>query len=101
NWYSIGLVVIGLRKETIVEFKNGLKFFYVQGHFSIEHFLEQPYGIADVKGRDVTDIGGFIGDSAIFFAWKGARRVYCFEPIPASYRLAVRNIQLNVIHNIQ
>jgi FkbM family methyltransferase len=93
--------MMGLRKETVVEFRNGLKFFYIPGLFSVEHFLEQPYGIADVKGRDVIDIGGFNGDSPIFFAWKGARRVYAFEPIPFSYRVAVRNVQLNGIQNIE
>lgn len=101
NWYGIIPVVTRLRRQATIEFKNGLKFYYVRGLFSVEHFLEQPYRIAEVKGRDVVDVGAFSGDSSIYFAWRGARRVFAFEPVPASYKMANMNIRLNGIDNVQ
>jgi len=51
--------------------------------------------ILDVKGKDVVDVGANVGDSAIYFALKGARHVYAFEPYPYSYNIAKKNIKLN------
>jgi FkbM family methyltransferase len=93
--------MMGMRKQTVLNFRNGLRFVYAQGVFAVEQFLEQPYGITDVKGRDVVDIGAFNGDSAIYFAWKGAKRVIAFEPIPTNYNAATENIRLNGIQNIE
>ena len=36
-----------------------------------------------------------MGDSAIYFALKGAKHVYAFEPYPYSYNIANKNIRLN------
>ncbi len=58
-------------------------------------FLGDEYGKIQVKGETVLDIGAHIGDTAIYFALRGAKHVYCFEPYPHSYRLAKKNIQLN------
>ena len=60
-----------------------------------EQFIEEQYKWLDVKNRLVIDIGANIGDSAIYFALKGAKHVYAFEPYPYSYELAMRNIKLN------
>ena len=60
-----------------------------------EQFMKQQYKWLDVKGKDVIDIGANIGDSAIYFALKGAKHVYAFEPYPYSYYIANKNIRLN------
>lgn len=65
-----------------------------------EQFIKQQYRWLEVKDRDVIDIGANIGDSAVYFALDGARRVYAFEPYPHSYNLAVRNIKINKVANI-
>lgn len=101
NWWSIFPVMAGLRNQAIIEFKNGLRFYYAKDLFSVEHFLEQPYGLAEVKGRVVIDVGAFSGDSTIYFAWRGAKKVYAFEPIPTAYEMAANNIRLNGIQNIE
>lgn len=101
NWWSIILAAVGLRNKAIIEFKNGLRFYYAKNAFSVEHFLEQPYRLADVKGRIVIDIGAFSGDSSIYFAWRGAKRVYAFEPVPTAFEMAADNIRLNDIRNIE
>ncbi len=101
NWYDILLCQLGLRKQPEINFRNGLRFIYVKGLFSIEHFLEEPYRCVDVKDRDVVDVGAFNGDSAVYFSRRGAKRVLALEPYPFAYRLAVKNILLNNIQNIE
>lgn len=101
NWWNLIPVTMGVWNQTVIEFRNGLRFNYSHQLFSIEHFLEQPYRIADVKNRVVVDIGAFSGDSAIFFAWRGALKVYAFEPVPAAFKMAVSNLELNGIQNVK
>ena len=60
-----------------------------------EQFIEEQYGWLDVKEKEVIDIGANVGDSAIYFALKGAKHVYAFEPYPYSYAIAMQNIKLN------
>ena len=58
-------------------------------------FFDVSYGSLDVRGRDVIDIGANIGDSCVYFAVSGARRVIAFEPHDRSYRAAQNNVMLN------
>ncbi|MEM3714871.1 MAG: FkbM family methyltransferase [Nitrososphaeria archaeon] len=58
-------------------------------------FFEQQYGWLDVKGRNVVDIGASVGDTAIYFALKGARHVYGFELDRERCALAHENVKLN------
>jgi FkbM family methyltransferase len=60
-----------------------------------EFFVREPYGGLDVAGKDVVDIGSSIGDTPIYFALGGARRVIAFEPYPATYGRAKQNISAN------
>ena len=41
------------------------------------------------------DIGANVGDSAIYFAANGAKKVIAFEPYPYSYKFALENIKMN------
>lgn len=52
-----------------------------------------------IKNKIVIDIGANIGDSAIYFALRGARHIYALEPYPYSYKLAMQNIKLNRLQN--
>jgi len=58
-----------------------------------ENFVLEQYN-TEIQG-DVIDIGANIGDSAIYFALKGASHVYAFEPLSAVYKIALQNIKLN------
>ncbi len=58
-------------------------------------FIKNEYGWLNVKGKTVIDIGANIGDTAIYFALKGAKHVYAFEPYPYSYGIATQNVRLN------
>jgi len=64
-----------------------------------ENFTNEQYKWLDVKGKDVVDVGANIGDTAIYFALKGAKHVYAFEPYPYSYNIAKKNIKLNHLEN--
>jgi FkbM family methyltransferase len=58
------------------------------------------YDILDVSNKIVIDVGAFVGDSAIYFALRGARRVIAIEPHPGAYAEMIENIKLNNLENI-
>lgn len=60
-----------------------------------ENFFDEEYMAVDVNGKDVIDIGANIGDTAIYFALKGARHVYAFEPDIRLFNAALKNIKIN------
>lgn len=43
----------------------------------------------------MVDIGANVGDSSIYFALKGARKVVGVEPLPNVYTQAIENVKLN------
>jgi FkbM family methyltransferase len=54
------------------------------------------YEDLNVRGRVVVDVGAYIGDTAIYFAWRGgARKVVAVEPHPGAYEEMLENIRLN------
>lgn len=61
-----------------------------------ELYTEGEYGELDVKGKTVVDIGAYLGDTAVFFARKGAARVIAVEPM-ATFDYIQRNVDLNGI----
>jgi FkbM family methyltransferase len=48
----------------------------------------------DLRGKIIIDAGGFTGDTALYYANKGAK-VYSFEPDANSYEIAKYNLCLN------
>ncbi|BBG23182.1 hypothetical protein IC006_0466 [Sulfuracidifex tepidarius] len=62
-----------------------------------ENFSIKQYN-NEIEG-EVVDIGANIGDSAIYFALKGASHVYAFEPLPDIYGIALQNIKINHLEN--
>lgn len=59
-----------------------------------EIFVRQVYG-SNFNQKIVVDVGAYNGDSAVYFARKGARLVVGLEPDPWSLELARENIKLN------
>jgi FkbM family methyltransferase len=74
--------------------KHGVKFKHMY-YFIIEMFDDDAYGVVDCRGRDVVDVDAFVGDSAIYFALRGARRIIALEPHPKAYQELLDNIKLN------
>ncbi|MGC8615359.1 MAG: FkbM family methyltransferase, partial [Thermoprotei archaeon] len=58
------------------------------------------YSWLDVKGKRVLDVGASIGDTAIYFALRGAEKVVAFEPYPFAFSLAKKNVERNGIANV-
>ena len=81
-------------KDGIIERRDGsVKFKYI-GPSVFEIFDEHAYNV-DVYDKDVVDIGANVGDSSIYFALKGARKVVGVEPLPNVYARAIENVKLN------
>ncbi|MGA2800690.1 MAG: FkbM family methyltransferase [Candidatus Micrarchaeaceae archaeon] len=90
----------------IVRSSRRLKFFFnneEQKRFTLELIndilIKEAYKPLDVKGRDVVDVGAAIGDTSIYFALKGARRVYAYEPQPQHFWMAQKNTKYNGFSN--
>jgi len=54
-----------------------------------------PEILSDLKGKDVVDIGANVGDSSIYFAVFGAKKVIGVEPLPNVANCAINNVKLN------
>jgi FkbM family methyltransferase len=79
---------------------KGLEFGYGRDRFGsqvvlTECFVYEYFSGLDVEGRVVIDVGSSIGDTPVYFAVRGARKVIAFEPYPATYARARYNISLN------
>jgi len=60
-----------------------------------EIFYDEDYAKLPVQNKIVIDVGGFNGDSAIYFTLKGAAKVISLEPFPKNYEIANKNIYKN------
>ncbi|HLH45475.1 MAG TPA: FkbM family methyltransferase [bacterium] len=58
-----------------------------------ELYINKVYG--DHFQGVVVDVGASNGDSSIFFAKRGADMVIALEPMPESYQLAMKNVEIN------
>jgi len=66
---------------------------YAKGEYNYPEIL------SDLKGKDVIDIGANVGDSSIYFAVLGAKKVIGVEPLPNVANCAINNVNLNNLEN--
>jgi len=59
-----------------------------------EVFVQELYK-ANVKNKVVIDVGAYRGESAIYFALQGAKRIIALEPDEENYKLALMNVKEN------
>jgi len=79
--------------------KNNVRF--KQIHWTIYQVFDcGEYEPSNVKDRVVVDIGAYVGDSAVYFALRGARRVVAVEPHPGAFAEMLDNIRLNNMENV-
>ncbi len=76
------------------EFKNRWVQKFTLGYLH-ENFTKGQYSQLNVKNKTVIDIGSCMGDTAVYFISRGARRVIGYEPDKQFYEASVRNIELN------
>ena len=60
-----------------------------------EIFYSNCYSEIPVKNNIIVDVGANIGDSALYFALKGADKIIAIEPFPRNFNYAKKNIDLN------
>lgn len=58
-------------------------------------FYNEEYKDLQVTDETVVDIGANIGDSAIYFAIKGAKQVIALEPYPMTFKSLAENVKIN------
>jgi FkbM family methyltransferase len=51
----------------------------------------------DCRGKVVLDVGGFEGESAVYFWGKGAKKIIVYEPVTAHIESIQKNVALNHI----
>ena len=64
-------------------------------------YVKEEYQDLNVKNKTVIDCGAAIGDSAIYFLLKGAKRVIALEAYPKVAKIAEENMKLNNFTSIQ
>jgi FkbM family methyltransferase len=64
------------------------------------YFLECENGVYEYDYRDKTvlDVGAFCGESAVYFARQGAKKIVIYEPIKKHHKLIQKNIETNKIN---
>lgn len=125
NWHEVVLLLTGARRNIDVILRNGKKYRisvkegYVESGWQgvklayhtkderihailamIGEFLDEGHIDLKVKGRNVVDIGAYIGDTPLYFALRGAKHVYGLEPYPYSYERAKMNVSLNKLDDM-
>ena len=100
-------VIAELRQEYEVEqvekslFKIKCNRFELLGTSEILDFIrEMQLGEydCDCRGKVVLDVGGFQGESAVFFSANGAKKVIVYEPILAHHAFIKKNVSLNRVN---
>jgi len=110
NGGKITMIKEDKHERILLELNNGLKFVlpnkYDGVHEVCQVFIEREYDKFDFRNVAVLDIGAFIGDTPIFFAWKGAKKVVAYEPNPYAFKFALKNVHINklnkkiILHNM-
>lgn len=88
--------VIDFSNDAMIINSNGKKLtFFHYGTLDVEIFTHNIYSKLPVKDKVVIDVGGNIGDSALFFAAMGAKEIVMLEPQPKFFEYASKNISYN------
>jgi FkbM family methyltransferase len=80
-------------------FRGGVRFRHAYLQI-LEVFDWGNYEGVDIRGKTVVDVGAFVGDSAIYFALRGAKRVIAVEPYPGAYAEMLENVRLNGLESV-
>ncbi len=94
--WGIVFSLAGWKKEGSIwtSERHGVKFPAITMSL-FETFELGEYGEFPLRGKEVVDVGANMGDTAVFFASRGASKVIAYEPIPKVYQLALESVRLN------
>lgn len=91
-----GLYAVVVYRGRRILFYDSFEFLHDIVH---ENFIGGAYDTLNVANKTVVDIGVGVGDTAILFALRGARRIIALEPYPSLYRKALVNVRINGFEN--
>jgi len=109
NWIIPILFYFGIiKKEKIIEFKNGIKCFMRNKSDSIAFFevffLNTNNYLKEfrIKEKDiVVDIGAHIGYFSVYSSEKAKNgKIFAFEPYTESFKILKNNVDINQIKNV-
>ena len=56
---------------------------------------DATYKNLPIKNKTILDVGACTGDTAIYFATIGARKIIAVEPFPKNFEIAIKNVKEN------
>lgn len=90
-------------RNGLIELRNGYRIFLseypgdISTIFAI--FVKQEYG-AIAPNSIVIDTGAYIGAFSLYACYKGAKKVYAYEPNKGAYECLLRNISASKLENV-
>jgi len=90
-----GLLTLEGSNDTVITCRTRIGFDL--GHL-IEIYVDKCYGY-NFAGKNIIDVGISNGDSSIYFAKNGAKKVVGLEPDKRSFDLAIKNIKSSKVDN--
>ncbi|MEL9997917.1 MAG: FkbM family methyltransferase, partial [Sulfolobales archaeon] len=69
------------------ELRSGIVEVLCLGHYPLDNI--------NLRGKEVVDAGAFVGDSTLYFLYKGAEKVIAIEPHRGAYEEMLYNLKLN------
>lgn len=68
--------------------------------FYYKHSINELAALDKIRQKDIMDVGGFIGDSALVFSDYTDKKIYSFEPSKENFELMKKTIELNNLMNV-
>lgn len=82
------------------------KYYLRENHFETsvfyhKHFIDKLKTLDKIKNKNIIDVGGFIGDSAIVFSEYTDKKIYSFEALNDNFEKMKKNVnELNRVKNV-
>lgn len=92
NEKSITFTYKGKKLEFNYETKDDLRYTLFEIN---EQFHEEQYGLVDPKGKTIIDIGSAYSDTPIYFAVKGAAKIFGYELDKHRFDIGKSNVSSN------
>jgi FkbM family methyltransferase len=108
DYISLHIKLFINKVGAVVEIRDGARYMVRSGYFDIatldQIYIEHVYDPPGFELRDtdvVFDVGGYIGDYAVYAARRTQKGyVYSFEPVLETFRLLKKNKDLNSLSNL-
>ncbi len=93
--YGVVRVFVNGDGDILFIMPDGVKLKYIDKFTIAETWLYDIHFLGfDLSGWLVFDIGAYVGDTALYYAKRGAA-VVAVEPVPANFEAMLKNIELN------